>query len=307
MENTLNKIHTTFCPVCGSVDTGDFLSCKDYLATKEQFDICKCKTCSFAFTQDFPTEDKIARYYDAPEYVSHSDTHKGIINFLYHQVRKISLRSKARLVTKYSSIKKGKLLDIGSGTGYFLNKMKERKWIVTGIEKAEDARKFTKQKFDIDSQSSEYLYEIPCKTKDVVTMWHVLEHLEHLNSVLDHIQGILKDDGILVIALPNKASLDAAHYQEYWAAYDVPRHLWHFSPSDFEHLAKRHQFELIETKPMYFDTFYISMLSEKNKGTFLASLVGLVRGVIFFLRSIGKTERVSSLIYILKKKQQNKI
>jgi len=307
MEKTPDKIHTTICPVCGSVEIEHFLSCKDYLATKEQFEIYKCKVCSFAFTQDFPSEETIGPYYDAPEYVSHSDTHKGVINFLYHWVRRISLKSKSKLVQKYSAAKKGMLLDIGSGTGYFLNRMKEQKWIVTGVEKSEDARKYTKQKFDIDTQASEYLYEIPCKTKDVITMWHVLEHLEHLNSVLDHIQGILKNDGRLVIALPNKASLDAVHYRENWAAYDVPRHLWHFSPSDFEHLLNRHQFELIETKPMYFDTFYISMLSEKNKGTFLASLVGLVRGGIFFLRSIGKPERVSSLIYILKKKQPNKI
>ncbi len=238
MSKTLNKIHTTICPVCGSVEIEHFLSCKDYLTTKEQFEICKCKVCSFAFTQDFPVESEIGRYYDAPEYVSHSDTHKGLINFLYHQVRKISLRSKARLVSKYAEIKKGMLLDIGSGTGYFMNKMKERKWIVTGVEISEDARKYAKQKFGIDSQASEYLYEIPCKTKDVITMWHVLEHLEHLNRVLEYIQGVLKDNGTLVVALPNKDSLDARHYGEFWAAYDVPRHLWHFSPADFEHLAR---------------------------------------------------------------------
>lgn len=300
-EKMSDKIHTTVCTVCGSTDIESFLICEDYLATKEKFEISKCKACAFAFTQDFPSENVIGRYYDAPEYVSHSDTRKGIIHILYHWVRQISLKSKAKLVSEYSGMKKGMLLDIGSGTGYFLNKMKCKEWNVAGIEKSEEARKYTRQKFDIVSQEPEFLYTIPRQSKDVVTMWHVLEHLQHPERVLTHIRDILKDDGTLIIALPNKASSDAAHYKQFWAAFDVPRHLWHFSPSDFKHLASKHRFEVIDIKPMYFDTFYISMLSEKNKGSFSASLTGLIRGGIFFLRSIGKPERVSSLIYILKK------
>lgn len=297
-------IYINICPVCGGMELPPFLSCKDFLATKETFEIMKCQSCGFAFTQNFPSEKVIGRYYDAPEYVSHSDTQKGIINTLYHWARKIALKSKAKTVEKYASKKSGTLLDIGAGTGYFMNKMREKKWIVTGVEKSDSARQYAKQKFNIDCQNSEYLYQISHKTKDVITMWHVLEHLEHLNTVLEHLQGILKDDGTLVIALPNKDSLDAAYYKEYWAAYDVPRHLWHFSPADFNALIDRHHFELVETKPMYFDAFYISMLSEKNKGTSLGSIVGLMRGGIFFLKSLGNKERCSSLIYILKKKQQ---
>ncbi|WP_029904239.1 class I SAM-dependent methyltransferase [Prevotella sp. 10(H)] len=296
------KIHTRICPVCGSTDFIPFLSCKDYLATEEVFDIELCNSCGFAITQDFPSEDEIGRYYDAPEYVSHSDTQKGIINILYHWARRLALKSKSKIVMRYASKKTGKLLDIGSGTGYFLNRMKSLKWIVTGIEKSEAACKYAKSKFDIDCQHSEYLYDISEKTKDVITMWHVLEHLEHLNRVMEHLGKILKDDGIAVIALPNKDSFDAAHYKQYWAAYDVPRHLWHFSPADFEHLARRHHFELIDIRPMYLDAFYISMLSEKHKGTFLGSLVGLCKGGWFFLRTLGNKKRSSSLIYILKKK-----
>ena len=300
MEET--KIHTGVCPVCDSRDITPFLSCEDYLASKENFEIYKCNVCRFALTQDFPGEDVIGKYYDAPEYVSHSDTHKGIINMLYHWVRKIALRSKSKIAVQYASCKTGKLLDIGSGTGYFLNRMRELKWIVTGVEKSDAARKYAKDKFDLDCQISDYLYDISANSKDVITMWHVLEHLEHLNKVLEHLHSILKDDGTLIIALPNKESLDAKYYKEYWAAYDVPRHLWHFSPSDFEHLVNRYHFELIETKPMYFDAFYISMLSEKNKGTFWGSIIGLIRGGIFFLRSLGDKHRCSSLIYILKKR-----
>lgn len=291
------------CPVCGSKDFVSFLTCEDYFATKDTFDILRCKACSFAFTQDFPSEDEIGKYYDAPSYISHSDTNKGIVNILYHLARKIALRSKSKIVLKYSALNQGKLLDIGSGTGYFLNKMKELKWIVTGIEKSEAARKLAKQKFDIYTQDSEYLYDLNCKTKNVITMWHVLEHLEHLNAVMGHLQTILQDDGTVIIALPNKDSFDAAHYKEYWAAYDVPRHLWHFSPADFNRLAIKHHYEVVDIKPMYFDAFYISMLSEKNKGTFLAGIIGLIKGGVFFLRSLYNKERCSSLTYILKKKQ----
>lgn len=297
----MKKIHTDICPVCGNKDLKPLLSCVDFLTTKETFDIYKCKACGFALTQDFPCEEEIGGYYDAPEYISHSDTRRGLINILYHWARRMALNSKSKIIARYASVKNGMLLDIGSGTGYFLNKMKEKKWIVTGIEKSEFARKYAKQKFDIDCQGSEYLYDIPSKAKDVITMWHVLEHLEHLNETMERLHVILKDDGIAVIALPNKDSFDAAHYKEYWAAYDVPRHLWHFSAADFECLANKHQFEVIAIKPMYFDAFYISILSEKNKNTFLAALVGLFKGGIFFLRTLGNKRRSSSLIYILKK------
>lgn len=302
MESRTTKIHTNSCPVCGNAELIPFLTCKDYLATQEMFEIMHCKACGFAFTQDFPSEDVIEKYYDAPEYISHSDTNKGIINILYHLARKIALRSKSKIVLKYTSVKTGTLLDIGSGTGYFLDKMKAKKWIVTGVEKSDAARMYAKQKFDINCQNSEYLYEISGKTKDVITMWHVLEHLEHLNSVMEHLHKIVKNDGTIIIALPNKDSLDAVSYKQYWAAYDVPRHLWHFSPSDFIHLANRHQFDVIDIKPMYFDAFYISMLSEKNKGTLLGTFIGLVKGGLFFLRSLKNKKACSSLIYILKKK-----
>ena len=307
MDNKPDIIHKSVCPLCGSTQMNSYLSCKDYLASKETFDIYKCQSCSFAFTQDFPVEAEIGKYYDAPEYVSHSDTNKGIINYLYHKVRKISLKSKARLVSHFSGLKKGILLDIGSGTGYFLNKMKEHKWLVTGVEKSDGARLYAKQKFDIDTQVSDYLYEIAPESKDVITMWHVLEHLEKLDDVMSKIVNIVKDEGTILIALPNKDSLDASHYKEYWAAYDVPRHLWHFSPSDFEQLTNKYKLELIEMKPMYFDVFYISMLSEKNKGTLLGSVIGLCKGFIFYLRSIGKVEKCSSVVYILKKKSKNNI
>lgn len=295
-------IRITECPICKGTTFKPKATCVDNFATKEHFSIEECTTCGFGFTVDFPSETEIGKYYDVADYVSHSDTQKGVINSLYHLVRKIALKSKRKLVVKTSGKKTGQLLDIGSGTGYFLNEMKSAKWVVTGIEKAESARKLAKSKFDVNSQNSDYLFEMSPKAKDVITLWHVLEHLEKLNETMECLNKTLKDDGVLLIALPNKQSYDAIAYQGDWAAYDVPRHLWHFSPNDFEMLANNHGFRLEKIKPMYFDIFYISMLSEKNKGTALATIIGLMKGGVYFLKTLFNPAKCSSVIYILKKK-----
>lgn len=298
----MNNIHIDLCPVCAGNKSKEKLVCQDYLVTDSKFSIYECPDCGFAFTQDFPSEEEIGKYYDAPEYISHSDTNKGFINSLYHRARNIALKSKTKLVLKNAPIKNGKLLDIGCGTGYFMNSMCRMKWIVTGIEKSSRTREYAHEKFGLNVQDSEYLFQIPSKTKDVVTMWHVLEHIERMNPTMEHLHRILSDNGILIVAVPNKSSFDAVYYGKYWAAYDVPRHLWHFSPDDFRALAEKHNFRVEKMKRMNFDPFYISMLSEKNKKTTFADLQGLTKGFIFFLQSLFNKKRSSSVIYVLKKK-----
>lgn len=302
----MSNIHKNTCPVCDQKIFSGYLVCKDYYASKEDFQLVECTNCGFVMTQDFPSEDEIGKYYNVADYVSHSDTKKGIVNRLYHLARTIALRSKSRIVKKYSEKKTGLLLDIGCGTGYFLNKMRCSQWVVTGIEKDEGARRYAKEKFDLNTHEHDYLFQLMKGSKDVITMWHVLEHIERLDETLSKLYNILSDNGVLLIALPNKDSLDAQKYQEYWAAYDVPRHLWHFSPDNFELLANKYNFKLIDKKPMYFDAFYISMLSEKYKGTFAAPLVGLVRGFLFFIRSLSDMNKCSSITYILKKNNDAK-
>ncbi|MEN9917933.1 MAG: hypothetical protein RL662_369 [Bacteroidota bacterium] len=298
----MNSIHVDSCPVCSKTSSKKNLDCQDYLVTQRTFSVYRCSECGFGFTQDFPSENEISAYYDAPEYISHTDTQKGFINSLYHLARKIALKSKTKLIHKYAPDTTGKLLDIGTGTGYFLNAMCQKKWIVTGIEKSEPTRQYAKQKFGLNIQDSEYLFSIPQKTKDVITMWHVLEHIEKLNETMEQLHSVLTDKGALIIALPNKKSFDAEHYKEFWAAYDVPRHLWHFSPDDFAWFADRHHFRIEKMKGMHFDPFYISMLSEKYRNRSFASLVGLIKGLLFFISSLGNTKKSSSIIYILKKK-----
>lgn len=296
------EIHVEQCPICKTDKIKPFLVSTDFYVSKEQFRIVKCENCDFKMTQDFPSQDTIGKYYKTDDYISHSDTKKGLMNKLYHWVRSYSLKQKAKLVEDNSTNPKGALLDFGAGTGYFLNEMKERHWIVTGVEKDKDARQFALEKFELHIQEEDFLYELPNNQKDVITMWHVLEHIETFDTLLVKLHHILKKEGTLIIAVPNANSYDAKYYKNYWAAYDVPRHLWHFAPQNFEILAKRFGFEVKTIKPMHFDVFYISMLSEKYKNTFLSTLIGGLKGFYFFCKNIIYNQRASSLIYILKKK-----
>lgn len=301
----MGTVHIDKCPVCSKQDLRPYIQTLDYSASKEEFDLVQCNDCSFVFTQDFPDENDIKRYYDFPEYISHSDSKKGFINFLYHLVRKKTLNDKVKLVERVSSHKKGDaLLDIGAGNGYFLNAANRKHWLSTGIEKNEGARRFAKENFGLNLQTEDYLFMMPDKKKDVITLWHVMEHLQALNETLDKINKILKDDGTLIVALPNIDSTDALYYKKYWAAYDVPRHLWHFNHNSFSVLVEKHGLEIVEIKPMYFDVFYISMLSEKYKKTFFPFLVGSLRAFSFFMRNLLNKQHIksSSLIYVLKKK-----
>jgi len=299
----MEVIHIDSCPVCSGTKLNKSIKCEDYLVTHEIFEIYNCSECNFSFTQDFPSENVIGKYYEASQYISHTDTKEGIINKLYHYARKVSLNSKIQLIKKHSVNKQdNSLLDIGCGTGHFLHTIQKEGWNVSGIEKSKSVREHTRKNFSLNVQDTNCINRINDKSKDVITLWHVLEHIESLNETMSQINRILKKNGTLFIALPNKQSADASFYKENWAAYDVPRHLWHFSPPDFEKFATKHKFKLVETKKMLFDPFYISMLSEKNKGSFLPSIKGLIRGGYFLIKSLTNKTKGSSIIYVLKKK-----
>jgi len=294
-------IHTE-CPICSNKNLKPFLVCKDYTVSGEQFEITYCQQCHTGLTQNIPDQASINSYYKAESYISHSDTKEGLINRLYHYARNFMLKSKHGLVSKTSHVQNGSLLDIGSGTGYFLEMMKSKQWQVKGIEADEDARKFAQQQFGLDILPPEELTELPEKQFDAITLWHVLEHLHELNGSWQQFGRLLKDTGRLFIAVPNHQSYDASHYKAQWAAYDVPRHLWHFSPDSLATLARNHGFQIIEKKIMPFDPFYIALLSEK----YAANSVGLIRGAwhggIALLKGLLNVDKSSSIIYVLKKK-----
>ena len=299
--NFMPHITINNCPICNSSDTVNAFDAVDHFSTKEIFPIYDCSNCGFRFTNNFPYDKSIGRYYDSPDYISHSDSKKGIINLLYHFFRKQMLRKKANMVSKYTL--GARLLDIGSGTGYFLNAAKERGYQVTGIEKDSKAREYAITSFGLDVKGEQSLWTIESESFDVVTLWHVLEHMQNLNEVVAKIKSILKPDGVMILALPNHKSHDAKIFKEYWAAYDVPRHLWHFTTDTVEKLLSRHQFEIIKQKTMPLDAFYISMLSEKYKGnsTLMQYIKALVIGTTGYLRSLSDINLSSSVIYIAKK------
>ena len=299
----MEKLIINACPVCGSTHLKRVMTCTDFYASGEQFELCSCEDCGFTFTQGVPVEAEIGKYYETPDYISHSDTKKGAMNAIYHQVRKYMLGKKARLVAKESHRKRGRLLDIGTGTGYFAATMEQRGWKVEAIEKNAQARVFAKEHFGLEVKGEEALQEFEPGSFDVITLWHVMEHLEHLDETWECLRGLLSDRGVLIVAVPNCSSYDAGKYGEYWAAYDVPRHLWHFTPVTIQQLASKHGFIMAARHPMPFDAFYVSMLSEKHRGSSFPFVKGMCTGVVAWLSALGKKERSSSMIYVFRKKR----
>lgn len=298
----MNILNIDTCPLCGKKHFEEVLTCTDHYATGEKFTIYRCTACGFLFTQHVPDESVIGRYYESPDYISHTDTRKGLANRLYHYVRGYMLGRKAALIERICGMRNGDLLDIGTGTGYFSRYMQKRGWKVSAIEKSPQARAFAREHFGLEVAAPEKLASYGKDTFDVVTLWHVMEHLQDINGTWQRLFEILRDKGILVIAVPNPASFDAEHYKEVWAAYDVPRHLWHFTPSAMQQFGAKFGFILTERHPMPFDAFYVSMLSEKYRGSHMSFLKGMLTGTEAWFASLVKKERSSSMIYVFRKK-----
>lgn len=292
----------TRCNICHSDDVRIVYSLKDFSVSSEYFDLAGCKSCGFRFTMDPPSEDSCGKYYKSQDYISHSDTSKGLIFSLYHFVRKIMLGKKSKFIKNLGASKS--LLDFGSGTGYFLNFMKQEGYHVAGIELDEEARLYGNTTFGLNVQSPDYIKNGQISEKfGYITLWHVLEHLYTPDQYLRIFHHLLDEDGYLVIAVPNFQSFDANYYKSFWAAYDVPRHLWHFNPSTLKLMADRSGFVLISKKLMPFDSFYNSMLSEKYKGNFLGLLRAGFIGFIALIKGIIDVNEASSIIYVFKKKK----
>ncbi len=285
------------CPVCNSNDIYEVFNALDHTVSREKFPVWHCRNCSLRFTQSVPEGKDIGPYYQSGDYISHSDTKKGVINSLYHLVRNITLRQKKKQIIRFTGISSGNLLDVGCGTGAFLSVMQEAGWVVNGLEPDENARKLAIQK-GINVDPVEKLFDFPPGSFNAITLWHVLEHVHELHAYMDQLRGLLKKNGVLFIAVPNYTSGDAAHYKESWAAYDVPRHLYHFSPASMNKLLSLHQLRTEEILPMWFDSFYVSMLSEKYRdGNILSAIM---RGTLSNLNAVGNHRNCSSLVYVVK-------
>ncbi len=296
----MSRIHYTQCPVCNSTNINPLLTVKDHSVSKEEFVVWQCSQCSLRFTQDVPDEDSIGPYYRSPDYISHSNTNKGLLNRLYQQVRKYTLQKKAKLIIQFTK-QEGKLLDIGAGIGAFLFVMKEKGWKVKGIEPDEGAREKAGELFSLKLDHPSALFTLPEKQYDAITLWHVLEHVHQLHPYTEQLKNLLAPKGKIFVAVPNYTSADAAAYRNYWAAYDVPRHLYHFAPASIDMLMKQHGLKVTAKKPMWFDSFYISLLSSKyhrgNTSWIGAGINGLRSNITAWLNK----DRCSSLIYIIEK------
>lgn len=275
-----------------------YISTRDYFLTGEEFQLFKHSDLDMLYTIPQPTPDELSAYYDSNEYISHQDDNKGLVAWLYRRVRNFTIRKKIRLIEQETQ-SKGSLADLGAGTGTFLERAKNKGWKVTGVEPNPDARQQANEKGIVLKNS---IAQLEGQQFDVVTLWHVLEHLPDLEDALRRIKELVKPGGTLVIAVPNFKSFDARYYGEFWAAYDTPRHLWHFSKSSMIQLLKP-DMEVKSIRPMWFDSFYVSLLSEKYK----TGSSSLIKAIWTGLRSnlIGLSNgEYSSLQYCFKKPEQ---
>ncbi len=289
------------CPVCGNEKLSFALKTIDYTVSNEEFSIYQCEHCSVRFTDNIPSLSQIGKYYDSEQYISHTNSSKGLFNKLYQLVRNYSLVSKRELVCKFANKKSGIILDYGCGTGSFLNEMKSNGWSIKGVEPDAGAAQKATLLNGIEIGDSSSLSSFIRESVDVITLWHVLEHVHDLHPTLNTLKSILKANGVMFVAVPNYQSFDAAHYKQFWAAYDVPRHLYHFSKKSMDNLMEANGLQIVKVLPMWFDSFYVSLLSEKYKknpiGPILAVIVGLLSNIIAFFKGNS-----SSLIYVIKQK-----
>ena len=271
-----------------------FLKTKDFSISGEDFELLLDEELEMLVTKPQPKD--LQKYYESDAYISHTDSSKSAIDKMYQLVKRFSLVQKVLLINRYAKGKKT-LLDFGAGTGDFLLEAEKWKWSVKGVEPNHDARMRSREK-KMELHSN--IEALPQKKFQVITLWHVLEHLPNLDEqikiILDHLEG----EGTLIVAVPNYKSYDAEHYKEFWAAYDVPRHLWHFSKGAIEKVFSKHGMKLVKTKPMWFDAFYVSMLSEKYKTGKQNFIKAFCVGLWSNFRAVFNG-RPSSVIYILKR------
>ncbi|OGS71587.1 MAG: methyltransferase [Flavobacteria bacterium RIFCSPLOWO2_12_FULL_35_11] len=282
-------------------ETTHYLTCKDYTVSDKDFDLLYHSSLDMLETFPQPKAEELSGYYESDDYISHTDSKKSGIDKLYQFVKKIALASKLELLNSFKTADKN-LLDVGCGTGDFLLTCKNNGWKVTGVEPNAKAKIIAENKLAGEFASEIYSEIHHLKNDlqfDVITLWHVLEHVPNLDNYIATLKSRLKPEGILIVAVPNFKSYDANYYKQFWAAYDVPRHLWHFSKKSIRLLFEKYEMSVVKILPMWFDSFYVSLLSEKyknGKGNFLkAFYISLISNI----KAITTKEH-SSLIYLLK-------
>lgn len=287
------------CPICGSMTSSFALSAKDHTVSHEDYTIRKCDSCGFHFTSPRPNQDQIGKYYLSEDYISHAAKATSLKDRVYHTVRRRAIRGKHKLIQKYHGT--GSVLDIGCGTGDFLAYLKQQGYAAQGVEVSDQARSLAELK---GLPVANELEHIPAKNQfKVVSLWHVLEHMPDPLHTLGLIHARSADDALLIIAVPDRSSWDCDHYGALWAAWDVPRHLLHFRRKDMRQLLTRSGFELIESRNMWFDAPYVSMLSEQycGAGPMRALIKGAITGLWSNLIAWAANSPTSSTLFLARK------
>ncbi len=300
MSLTSSIIHYDNCPACNSGSIRQVSEIRDHSVSGELFQLYECSDCTLRFTQDVPDAASIGAYYKSDAYISHTNTRAGLINKLYHIVRNRTLSQKKKLICKTTGRQTGRLLDIGAGAGAFAAYMKNAGWQVTALEPDGATRQKAQAEYRLTMLPAEALFELDSAQFDAITLWHVLEHVHDLHGYLARVKELLKPSGVIFIAVPNYTSYDASKYGADWAAYDMPIHLYHFSPKAMSKVLGMHNLRLKEMKPMWFDSFYVSLLSEKYRKSKQQLLKGFFNGLVSNLKASTDKSRCSSLIYIVR-------
>jgi 2-polyprenyl-3-methyl-5-hydroxy-6-metoxy-1,4-benzoquinol methylase len=272
-----------------------FLTVKDHSVSKEIFELYHDETLDMLITSPQPSLENLGRYYESEDYISHTDNKRSLFEKAYHFVKNIALKNKLNLINLEQS-QKGRILDIGAGTGDFLLTAKNDGWETVGVEPSERAKNIAIQK---GISFVNEIGDLGNNTFDVITMWHVLEHVPNLELQIEELKRLLKPTGTLIVAVPNFKSYDAKYYNEFWAAYDVPIHFWHFSKKAIQSLFEKVDMKLEKVLPMKFDSFYVSLLSEKYKTGKMNYISAFFVGLKSNLKA-GSTKEYSSHIYVLK-------
>jgi len=264
----------------------------------------RCPSCGVVYTLDPPSEEEMSNYYNKKlnQKLKLGDSPSGLIGRLYYHVRNRMLRKKVKIVESQAYRTGGSLLNYGAKTGFFSHRMERRGWKVTSVERYHEERLFSLEMFHHRMIDIPEMKTLHAGTFDVITMWHVFEHSHNPNELLDRFYELLRPGGILVIACPNIRSTDAMHYGPYWAAYDVPRHIWHFNPNSITGLLHRHGFTLMHHEKMPYDSFYISILSEKQLRHRMPFIRGMINGLRSWRISVTKRGLSSSLVYVFRKR-----
>ena len=271
-----------------------YLECKDYTVSGEIYQVKK--NSEFDMLVTVPVPENLGDYYKSEDYISHTDSKKSVLDKVYQSVKNITLKRKLKLINSFGTSTKN-ILDVGAGTGDFLKVCKDNSWNVFGTEPDLDARNIAAKKEIILHKD---LSKIKNSKFDVITLWHVLEHVENLQEYISELENLLSENGRLIIAVPNYKSYDAKYYKQHWAAFDVPRHLWHFSQTSISKLFSEVGMIVEKILPMKFDAYYVSLLSEKYKSGKMNPVKSFQKGFTSNLKA-KDTNEYSSLIYVLKK------